>query len=66
VFPAGAFTGTYRAAFMPAGSYTTAFTCSNDTAADETLTFLPASGQGVTVQNNLISTVNFVVPVLAP
>lgn len=61
--PAGAVSGTYRIGFLPAGSYTAAFTCSDDTVADETVTFLPAAGQAVTVQNNLISTVNFAVPV---
>jgi len=61
--PAGSTTGTYRAAFLPAGSYTAAFTCGNDDpAADETLTFAPAAGAAVTVQNNLIATQNFTVP----
>jgi len=51
----------YRAAFIPPGSYTLAFTCSDDDAtADDTLTFLPA--QNVTVQANLIGTVNFAPP----
>lgn len=60
--PPGATSGTYRAAFVPAGNYTAAFTCSDDTDADETLTFVPAAGVPVTVQNNLISTVDFSVP----
>jgi hypothetical protein len=60
--PDGAVSGTYRAAFIPAGSYTAAFTCSDDTEADETLIFAPPGGTAVTVQNNLISTVDFVVP----
>jgi len=49
-------------AFNPAGNYTAAFTCSDDTDADETLSFLPAAGMPVTVQNNLITTVGFTVP----
>lgn len=57
--PEGATSGTYRAAFIPAGTYTAAFTCSDDTEADETLEFSPAGGTAVTVQNNLIATVNF-------
>jgi hypothetical protein len=57
--PEGATSGTYRAAFIPAGSYTAAFTCSDDTAADESLEFSPESGTAVTVQNNLIATVDF-------
>jgi hypothetical protein len=57
--PEGATSGTYRAAFIPAGSYTAAFTCSDDTEADETLEFAPAGGTAVTVQNNLIASVNF-------
>jgi len=60
--PDGAVSGTYRAAFIPAGNYTAAFTCSDDTDADESLDFSPASGTAVTVQNNLISTLDFVVP----
>jgi Domain of unknown function (DUF4382) len=60
--PDGAVSGTYRAAFIPAGSYTAAFTCDDDTDADESLDFSPVSGAPVTVQNNLISTLNFVVP----
>lgn len=51
----------YRAAFLPPGPYTVAFTCSDDDpAADETLTFQPP--QNVTVQANLIGTVNFAPP----
>ncbi len=57
--PEGATSGTYRAAFIPAGSYTAAFTCSDDTAADESLEFSPESGTAVTVQNSLIATVDF-------
>ncbi len=57
--PEGATSGTYRAAFIPAGSYTAAFTCSDDTEADETLEFSPAGGTAVAVQNNLIATVDF-------
>jgi hypothetical protein len=57
--PEGATSGTYRAAFIPAGNYTAAFTCSDDTAADESLEFSPESGTAVTVQNSLIATVDF-------
>lgn len=60
--PDGMVTGTYQAAFIPAGSYTAAFTCDEDTDADETLTFVPPDGVPVTVNNNLISTVDFEVP----
>jgi hypothetical protein len=60
--PEGSITGTYRAAFVPAGSYTAAFTCDEDTGVDETLAFVPADGVPVTVQNNLISTIDFTVP----
>ncbi len=60
--PEGSVTGTYQAAFIPAGSYTAAFTCDEDTEADEILAFVPPEGVPVTVQNNLISTVNFEVP----
>lgn len=59
--PAGSTRGSYRAAFIPAGSYTAAFTCSDDTDADESLGFVPTAGKPVTVQNNLISTVDFTV-----
>lgn len=64
--PGGATRGTYRAAFVPAGSYTAAFSCSDDTDADETLTWLPAAGTAVTVQNNVITTVDFAVTAPAP
>ena len=60
--PGGAVTGTYQAAFIPAGSYTAAFSCDEDTEADEILTFVPTDGVPVTVDNNLISTVDFEVP----
>ena len=60
--PSGSVTGTYQAAFIPAGSYTAAFTCDEDTEADEILTFIPTEGVPVTVDNNLISTVDFEVP----
>jgi hypothetical protein len=60
--PDGSTTGTYRAAFIPAGEYTAAFTCDEDTDADEALAFVPPDGVPVTVQNNLISTVDFSVP----
>lgn len=51
----------YRAAFMPAGAYTVAFTCgSDDPSADEILTFV--TPKNVTVQANLISAVNFAPP----
>jgi hypothetical protein len=64
--PDGSVTGTYQAAFIPAGSYTAAFTCDEDTDADEALAFVPTEGVPVTVQNNLISTVDFEVPAPAP
>lgn len=60
--PEGSVTGTYQAAFIPAGNYTAAFTCSEDTEADEALDFVPPEGVPVIVQNNLISTTDFVVP----
>jgi Domain of unknown function (DUF4382) len=48
----------YRAAFIPPGDYTVGFTCSDDDpATDDVLTFL--TPQNVTVQANLISTVDF-------
>jgi hypothetical protein len=51
----------YRAAFLPPGPYTVGFTCSDDDpASDDALTFL--APQTVTVQPNLISTVNFAPP----
>jgi hypothetical protein len=64
--PDGSVTGTYQAAFIPAGDYTAAFTCDEDTAADESLVFVPPEGTLVTVQNNLISTVDFEVPAAGP
>ncbi len=64
--PAGSTSGTYRAAFIPAGSYTAAFTCDDDTNDDQSLVFVPPAGVAVAVQNNVISTVNFTVPVPAP
>ena len=54
----GATAYSYRAAFIPPGAYTVAFTCSDDDpAADDSLSFL--TPQSVTVQTNLISTVDF-------
>jgi hypothetical protein len=51
----------YRAAFLPPGAYTVAFTCNDDDAmADDTLTFVGA--QNVTVQANMISTADFAEP----
>jgi hypothetical protein len=51
----------YRAAFLPPGPYTVAFTCDDDDATvDDTLTFFGA--QDVTVQANLISTADFAAP----
>lgn len=48
----------YRAAFVPAGTYTVAFTCGDDDpASDDTLTFSPT--QNATVQPNLITTIDF-------
>lgn len=64
--PEGSVTGTYQAAFIPAGSYTAAFTCSEDTEADEDLVFVPPEGVPVEVHNNLIATTDFVVPATAP
>ena len=64
--PDGSTGGTYRAAFIPAGNYTAAFSCDEDTDADEPLVFVPPEGVPVSVQNNLISTVDFAVPVPAP
>lgn len=59
--------GTYKAAFVPAGNYTAAFSCTNDDpAVDDTLTFAPSAGAPVTVQNNVITTLNFTVPAPAP
>jgi hypothetical protein len=57
----GSTTYAYRAAFLPPGPYTAAFTCDDDDAtADDTLVF--TGTQGVTVQTNLISTVDFAGP----
>ena len=64
--PEGSVVGTYEAAFIPAGSYTAAFTCSEDTEADEDLAFVPPEGVPVEVQNNLIATTDFAVPSPAP
>jgi hypothetical protein len=51
----------YRAAFLPPGSYTVAFTCGDDDAtADDTLVF--TGTQNVTVQTNLIATADFAAP----
>jgi hypothetical protein len=51
----------YRAAFLPPGSYTVAFTCDDDDPTDDdVLTFL--TPQTVGVQNNLIGSANFVPP----
>jgi hypothetical protein len=51
----------YRAAFLPPGPYTAAFTCDDDDpAADDTLTFVGT--QDVTVQPNLIGTADFDAP----
>lgn len=51
----------YRAAFLPPGSYTVAFTCDDDDpTADETLTF--QTPRTVAVQNNLISSASFAPP----
>lgn len=48
----------YRAAFIPPGDYTVAFTCGDDDpAADDVLTFL--APQNVTVQPNLIAIADF-------
>jgi hypothetical protein len=51
----------YRAAFLPPGAYTVAFTCDDDDAtADDTLVF--TGTQDVTVQPNLIATADFTPP----
>jgi len=48
----------YRAAFVPTGTYTVAFTCGDDDPTiDDALTFSPA--QNATVQPNLITTIDF-------
>ena len=52
----------YRAAFLPPGAYTVAFTCDDDDAtADDALTFVGA--QDVTVQSNVLATADFAAPV---
>jgi hypothetical protein len=57
----GSTTHPYRAAFLPPGPYTVAFTCDDDdAAADETLVFTGA--QSTTVQANLIATADFAAP----
>jgi hypothetical protein len=54
----GTTTHPYRAAFLPPGPYTVAFTCDDDdAAADEVLVFTGA--QSATVQANLIAPVDF-------
>jgi hypothetical protein len=51
----------YRAGFVPAGTYTVAFTCGDDDPTDDdTLTF--SVPQNATVQSNLITTVDFTAP----
>ena len=51
----------YRAAFIPAGTYTVAFSCGDDDpASDDPLTFSPT--QNATVQPNLITTIDFAAP----
>lgn len=51
----------YRAAFLPSGSYTVAFTCGDDDpTADETVTFAPP--KDATLQPNVITTVSFAPP----
>ena len=64
--PEGSVVGTYQAAFVPAGNYTVAFTCDEDTEADEQLAFVPPEGLPVEVHNNLITTTDFIVPAAAP
>ena len=57
----GASAYNYHAAFVPPGSYTVAFTCSDDDpAAEEALDFL--APRDVVVQANLASTVDFTPP----
>jgi uncharacterized protein DUF4382 len=57
----GATSYPYRAAFLPPGAYTAAFTCDDDDAtADDTLVF--TGTQNVTVQTNLIATADFAAP----
>ncbi len=51
----------YRAAFLPTGAYTVAFSCGDDDpAADEVLTF--TAPRDVTVQSNLIASIDFEPP----
>jgi Domain of unknown function (DUF4382) len=51
----------FKSAFLPVGAYTVSFTCTaDDMDADETLTFVQT--QNVTVQRNLITSVDFVAP----
>jgi hypothetical protein len=51
----------YRAAFLPPGTYTVAFTCDDDDPTDDdVLTFL--TPQTVGVQNNLLGSANFAPP----
>jgi hypothetical protein len=51
----------YRASFVPAGTYTVAFTCGDDDPTDDdTLTFIQP--QNATVQPNLITIVDVVAP----
>lgn len=55
----------YRAAFIPAGQYTVAYTCDAVTDAPDVdgdeVTFIPTAGKTVGVQNNLVTTVDFTV-----
>jgi hypothetical protein len=62
--PADEVSGAYKAAFLPSGNYTVAYTCSVDEpGVDDSLDVPPFSfgsdKQGATVQPNLITTVNF-------
>jgi hypothetical protein len=51
----------YLASFVPAGTYTVAFTCGDDDPTDDdTLTFVQP--QNATVQPNLITIVDFIAP----
>ena len=57
----GSTTYGYKAAFLTPGSYTVAFTCTDDDpTTDDVLTF--SAPQTVTVQNNLIASANFAPP----
>ena len=53
----------YRAAFIPAGQYTVAYTCDAATDAPEVdgdeVVFVPAAGKAANVQNNLVTIVDF-------